>query len=240
MEKISVLVVEDEWIVSEEIKEILIQQGYDVVGQADDSNGALEILEKYTPDILLLDINIKGNLDGIELANLVLTKQQPIIIFLTAYHDQYFLNRAKQAKPAAYIVKPFDEKNLIAAIEIAVSNTALPNNNSEELSYKVNNFIFYKTQTKFSKIEISNISFVKAEGSYIEVVSPEAKVTLALNLKNFESKLADRRFMRVHRSYLINLEQVDSFSGNTIYIGEEAIPISTELREDVLKRFKFI
>jgi DNA-binding LytR/AlgR family response regulator len=241
MEKISVLVVEDELIVSEEIKEVLIANGYHVIGQAAEAKKALSIIEEAVPDVVLMDINIKGSMDGIELANEILSKYQPAIIFLTAFHDNYFIERAKTVRPAAYLVKPFDEKNLIAAIEIAFGNTSLQVASlPEETTYKVNDSIFFKSQTRFTKFSVASILFVKAEGSYIDVFTESGKTTLAINLKQFEARLADPRFMRVHRSYLINLDRVDSLSGNILYIHEERIPVSLENRDDLMKRFKLI
>jgi DNA-binding LytR/AlgR family response regulator len=241
MEKINVLIVEDELIVSEEIRELLIAQGYFVIGQAADSNSALSIIEEVVPDVVLMDINIKGAMDGIELANVILSRYQPAIIFLTAFYDNYFIERAKTVRPAAYLVKPFDEKNLIAAIEIAFGNGALqvatiPN----ETTYKVNDSIFFRNQSRFTKFSIPSIMYVKAEGSYIDIVTESGKTTLAINLKKFEARLADPRFMRVHRSYLVNLDCVDSLAGNTLYVREESIPISSEHRDEVMKRFKLI
>ncbi len=119
MQKVRVLIVEDEWIISEEIKEILQKKGYEVVGQAEDAKSALEILQDAVADVVLTDIQIKGKMDGIDLAHEITSKYLCAIIFLTAFDDEHFLNRAKKVKPATYIVKPFEERNLKAAIEIA-------------------------------------------------------------------------------------------------------------------------
>lgn len=119
MQKGRLLIVEDEWIISEEIKEILQKHGYVIIGQAEDAISALEILQDAEVDVVLMDIRIKGSMDGIELAHEIISKYQCAIIFLTAFDDEHFLSRAKKVKPATYIVKPFEERNLKAAIEIA-------------------------------------------------------------------------------------------------------------------------
>ena len=96
MKNIKVLIVEDEWIVSEEIKELLTQSGFQVVGQAEDAESALQILAEDEADVALLDINIKGGIDGIQLAHEIIQKYNSALIFLSAYDDEHFINRQKR------------------------------------------------------------------------------------------------------------------------------------------------
>ena len=112
MSSIKVLIVEDELIVSEEIKELLSLAGFQVIGQATSGVEALTYMEQHKADVALLDINLDGPMDGIDLAHKVLKKHSCAIIFLTAFADDQFFARAKQVQPAAYIVKPFEERNL--------------------------------------------------------------------------------------------------------------------------------
>lgn len=240
MEKIKILIVEDEWIVSEEIKEILLQNDYEVIGQADSSDLAMSIINEIFPDVVLMDINIKGKLNGIELASKILAIGNPAIIFLTAYSDDQFIERSKKVRPAAYLVKPFEEKNIKASIEIAYNNLSTNKTVDSDSIYQVNDYIFLKQGDKFSKVSILDILFVKAEGSYIDIYLKDRKITLAVNLKNFHTRLNDPRFMRVHRSYLVNIEQISSISGNSIYVYDEVIPISHEHKDELLSRLKLI
>ena len=113
MNKIKVLVVEDEWIVSQEITEILESNNFEVIGQAADAKKALELVSSNPPDVALLDINIKGEIDGIELAKSLRSKFSLAIVFLTAYSDNQSVNRAKEVNPQSFLVKPFNEKNVI-------------------------------------------------------------------------------------------------------------------------------
>jgi DNA-binding NarL/FixJ family response regulator len=121
-EKIRALIVEDEWITSEEIKGILEADNITVVSQEDRAEDALKLIQKEPIDVALLDISIKGKLDGIELAKQINESQKTAIIFLTAHDKDEFIERAKEVVPAAYILKPFNAKNLLITVKMAISN----------------------------------------------------------------------------------------------------------------------
>ena len=241
MEGIRVLIVKDELIVSEEIKEMLIQNGYEVIGQAKSAKVALEILTQTPADIAITDINIKGDTDGIELAYEIVKNHSCAIIFLTAYDDSRFLDRAKKVKPAAYIVKPFEERNLKVAIEMAFSSldNSIEEDHSSD-SFFIADSIFIKDNNRFKKIRLDDVLYIEAVGSYSDIHIGDDKITLSINLKKFEERLSDPNFLRVHRSYLINTEKIDEFEGNTIYIKKNPIPLSASHREEFLKRLKLI
>jgi DNA-binding LytR/AlgR family response regulator len=239
MEKIKILIVEDELIVSEEIKEILIESGYDVVGQADNGSKSLGLAEQHLPDLVVMDINIKGEMDGITVAGILRQKLNPAIIFLTAYYDKAFIDRAKKIQAAAYLVKPYDKKNLLAAIEMAIGNQGKSLGETND-SYRVNDGIFIKEQSNFVKIHLDAILYVEAVGSYIDIHTTTGRQTLAINLKTFEERVGDPRFFRVHRSFLVNLNAIEVLSGNTIQIKDRSIPISGPHRDEFMKRYKFI
>ena len=240
MANIRVLIVEDQFIVSEEIKEILLQKGYHVVGQCASADEALSLLESQTCDVAILDINIEGDKDGIDLANEILNRHQIAIIFLTAYADKQFLDRAKQVKPAAYIVKPFEETNLHMAVEIAFNNLLSNGVVPKQEAFQVKDFVFIKDSSRYRKIQLEQIMYAVAEGSYTRVLMEHTSVTLAINLKTFESHLSSPEFMRIHRSYVINLKKIEEYEGNRVFINEESIPISSSFKEDFMKRFTFL
>ncbi len=122
MQKIKVLIVEDEPLIAEDIKEILLQVNYDVVGNAFNKEQAFEILKNTTPDIAILDINLGNNTDGILIAEHINQHYQIPFLFLTSYSSKLILDKVKHTYPMGYIVKPFDEADLFTGIEIALSN----------------------------------------------------------------------------------------------------------------------
>ena len=128
MSNIRVLIVEDEPIIAENIAMYLNNNDFTVSGMALDDEEARFQLEKNTPDAVLLDINLDGLIDGIDIAGHINRNYQLPFLFLTSYADKETLERAKTVEPWGYVVKPFNEKSLLASLEIAVSNFAQRSN----------------------------------------------------------------------------------------------------------------
>jgi DNA-binding NarL/FixJ family response regulator len=122
MSKIKILIVEDEPLIAEDIKEILLQVNYDVVGIAFTKEQAFEILKNSQPDFALLDINLGNNTDGILIAERINQQYHIPFLYLTSYSTKIILDKVRHTFPMGYIVKPFDEADLFTGIEIALSN----------------------------------------------------------------------------------------------------------------------
>jgi len=116
----SILLVEDEGIIVLQLKELLEQNGYRVSGTTAYGEDAVVIAEKDPPDLICMDIELMGKIDGIEAARKIHEHTNIPIIYLTAYSDSLRLNRAKETVPYSYIVKPFNERELLAAIDMAL------------------------------------------------------------------------------------------------------------------------
>ena len=124
MNKLRVLIVEDEPVIAENISMYLDNADFEVSGIAYDSEEAFEQLKNNTPDAAILDVNLESKEDGIDIASLINKKYQFPFLFLTSYSDKETLQRAKGVNPSGYIVKPFNERTLLASLEIAISNYA--------------------------------------------------------------------------------------------------------------------
>jgi len=130
MSKLRILIVEDEPVIAENISMYLDNTDFEVSGIAYDSAEANEQLNNNTPDAAILDINLGSEEDGIEIAAQLNEKYNIPFLFLTSYADKNTLDRAKAVKPSGYIVKPFNEKTLLASLQIAISNHAAENNHN--------------------------------------------------------------------------------------------------------------
>lgn len=124
MSKLRVLIVEDEPVIAENISMYLDNNDFEVSGIAYDSIEANEQLQNNTPDAAILDVNLESEEDGIDIAARINQKYNLPFLFLTSYSDKDTLQRAKKVNPSGYIVKPFNEKTLLASLEIAISNHA--------------------------------------------------------------------------------------------------------------------
>ena len=125
MSQIRVLVVEDEPLIAEDIRETLDNIDFLVSGVSYDDETALKELSENTPDIALLDVNLGCELDGIDIAEIINKEYKIPFIFLTSYADRGTVDRAKHTRPMGYIVKPFDERDLFTTLEIALHNYSL-------------------------------------------------------------------------------------------------------------------
>ncbi|HRD58441.1 MAG TPA: response regulator transcription factor [Ferruginibacter sp.] len=128
MNRYKILIVEDEPVIAENISIYLNNYDFEVCAIAYDCDEALEQLKTNTPDAVILDINLESNKDGIDIAITINEHYQIPFLFLTSYADKNTLERAKVVKPYGYIVKPFNEKTLLATLSIAISNHAFEKN----------------------------------------------------------------------------------------------------------------
>lgn len=131
-----VYIIEDEAVVSEFLRTKLESIDYDVVGEAKRGEKAVEYCRDNPVDMLLVDIRLDGELDGIETAKKILQDTDCVIIYITAYSDPELLERAKGTEPAGYLIKPIDEEELVCTMEIALSNQSLKEQRDRALREK--------------------------------------------------------------------------------------------------------
>lgn len=120
--KYSILIVEDEPLIAEDIAGSLAEYGFAVAGIAYDASTAMEMISAYRPDAVLLDINLGPGPDGVEVAHFIRIQHDVPFVFLTSHSDKHTLDRAKHTFPAGYLLKPFDGNELMTSLEIALFN----------------------------------------------------------------------------------------------------------------------
>ncbi|MES2774417.1 MAG: response regulator [Bacteroidota bacterium] len=242
---IKILVVEDEMLIGAKISMQLTNMGYEVTGILPRGEEALLHVEDSCPDIILLDINLKGNLDGIQTAERLMQRHTIPIIYLTANSDDATFNRAKHTKPFAFISKPYKQLDLQRAIELTISRMAetatgaLPDiEKDEEQPFILSDRIFVRYKDKMVKIMIGDILFMEADRNYSRIFTENREYLLSITLKAIEDRFTDKRFLRIHRSYIINLQHVDEVAESHVAIGQKKIPLSTGLKEQLLQRIQ--
>ncbi len=242
---IKILVVEDEMIIAAKISMQLTSLGYEVTGILPRGEDAIQHVKENKPDIILLDINLKGKLDGIETALQIQQFAQIPIIYLTANSDEATFNRAKPTKPYAFISKPFKQLDLQRAIELTISrmaeNATGINNEStagEEQPFILSDRIFVRYKEKMIKIMLADILYMEADRNYSRIFTSSREYVLSIPLKSIEEKMSMQLFMRIHRSYLINITHVDEVAENHVIIAKKSVPIGTGMREQLMHRIK--
>ena len=232
-------VVEDELIIARTILNTLDELGYSHCGPAINYTEAIEMLEQNKPDLLLLDIQLSGKKDGIDVAQKVNELYQVPFIFLTANSDAETIDRAKRVKPHAYIVKPFTKGELFAAVEIAFSNFTGNRINvkpEQAASYHTKDFMFVKDGYVFRKIFFSELLYLESDANYVTLhLKLQKKVMVRSTLNDFIEQLDQKTFIRIHRSYSVNINLVDDVFPTEVSVEGIKIPIGKAYREELFK-----
>lgn len=239
MEKIKVLIVEDKLLVAENIAAMLRKHSLDIAGICATGEEAIELVEESRPDLILMDIELAGALDGISTAKLILEKYVTPIIYLSDYTDQKTVDRAKKTAPANYLSKPFQETDLIRAIDIAFNNA-----NAALKTHKrplLNDHVFLRTDNQ-SYVKISNekILYLEADRAYCNIVTEEKLFKMSISMNHIHEQLDNEKFVKVHRSFVINIGKISSLEGNVIHIGKHEVQMSKEFKEGLMDRLKII
>ena len=242
---IKILVVEDEMIIGAKISMQLTSLGYEVTGILPRGEEAILHIQENKPDIVLLDINLKGKLDGIETAIHIQQLADIPIIYLTANSDEVTFNKAKATKPAAFISKPFKQLDLQRAIELTISRMAekatganMENNANDGQPFILSDRIFVRHKERMIKIMIADSLYIEADRNYSRIFTANKECLLSITLKTIEEKLPSKLFIRIHRSYIINLTHVDEVADSYVMIAQKPIPLSAGLKESLLQRIQ--
>ena len=240
--RIKILIVEDEMLIAANIAIQLETLGYEVAGIIPRGEEAIKSVQHEKPDLVLMDINLKGELDGIETAIKMQQEDSIPIIYLTANSDDAHFNRAKATSPYAFLSKPFKKLDLQRAIELASVRILQESNEpkTEPNSLKLEDRIFVRQNDLMCKIIIADILYLEADRNYCQVFTKDKNYLLINTLKNMEDKLPADTFQRIHRSYIINLKQVNEFNHNNITVGNKILPMSKELRPELMARLQTI
>jgi DNA-binding LytR/AlgR family response regulator len=249
MTKPKILISEDEVIIAEDIAACLEELGYETCA-IDAGEDTLEKIRETQPDLVLLDINLKGDADGIEIGSRIKEEFGIPFIYLTAYADKDTVDRAKKTEPDGFLAKPFDEKNLRSAIEIALyKHGSLPKPAEGEAVVPAKNlkengahadYIFVKVKHRIIKVHYSDILWVEAYDNYSFIVTAEQKYLVSSTLKDMEHKLPPDNFVRVHRSYIANLDKVEALEENSVVFAKGDVPIGKSYKKALMSRFNII
>ena len=247
-EMFSILIVEDEGIVANDIAARLMQTGYTIAGIADNYNDAINLFKIKAPDLVLLDITIKGKKNGVDIATEINNLLPTPFIFVSAHTDAETLERAKNTFPASYMVKPFTTSHLLIAIELAIHNFAYQKNistssaespaDSQEELYLNQDFIFIKDNNTFIKLHQADVLYMEAKDNYIKVVTVEKSYLIRCTLTKIITRMKKHFFVQVHRSYCINIDKLESFTEHEVLLGTHKIPIGRNYKEDFVNRFE--
>jgi len=253
-EKIHVMIVEDESIVAMDLAAGLEQDGYTIAGITDNFDEAVKMFSTGQVDILLMDIHIHGDKDGVDTAAALMKIKQVPLIYLTAFTDAGTIERVKHTNPSAFLTKPYNIENVRIAIDLALHHfaetkpasgtgkvlpmQATPGKRTDKESFlQLKEYIFIKQNYRFVKFKLSEVLFVEADNNYVNLHTRDQKFALRLPLADLLERLQFPRLIRIHRSYAVNLDEINSFDDQLIRVGQHEIPIGRNYRQDFMDQF---
>ena len=244
--KIRIVIVEDEFVIAEDIRMTLGDHGYEILAIFDRAETALPFIIKENPDMVLVDIQLGGAMDGVELVKQLRAKANLPVVYLTANSDAATYERARNTHPNAFLIKPFTPVNLLASVDIALFNFSegtTAEKIDKDLSAHptgqellINQSLFVRINGRYRKIQSDEILFIEASGSYVHIQTPVERYTLSQNLTNFQKKTPLANLIRIHRSYIVNVDKVESFEESCVFIQNHKLPLSDNFRTEFLAR----
>ena len=216
-----------------------------LVASCQDAFDAMSVLSAQKIDLMFVDINMP-DLNGMDFVRSLTEK--PLVIFTTAY-SEYAVEGFK-VDALDYLLKPFGFQDFLKAVDKAYKwwefrtkghGTVAPPSTPSELSFN-DGTLFVKSDYRVTRINLADIKYIEGMSEYVRIfVEGEAKPIMPLlSMKRLEETLPPSQFMRVHRSYIVNINSVDSFIGNMLFIGNCRIPISKSHKNEVLERLNLI
>lgn len=227
-----ILIVEDELLIAEMLREMLLELGYQVVGVARDYRNALSYLaHRNDIDLCFVDINLEAEQSGFDVVKSIRENYFVPFVFLTSYSDKQTITNAAAFGPEAYLVKPFSATDLLTTVEIIRSRKQRAAGNEEE------KIILLKDGSLTVKVSKEKILWLKSDNIYVEVKTAAKTYLVRNSLERFLEELNDASFVRTHRSFAVNIDKVEAVSGQELHIGTERIPLSRKYRDAIHQQF---
>jgi DNA-binding LytR/AlgR family response regulator len=242
MSQLKILIVEDDAMISSSLKEILEMLDHQVVGIAEDADLAINLCNEHAPQLALLDIQIGGDIDGVDLAEIINDQFDIPFIFTTAFADNATIARAKERAPYGYLVKPYGIKDINAAIEVAMVAYGRLKTAEKKggMSKIIDNSLFLKVDTKLIKVKIEDILYIEAKGDYALFKTKAKGYIVHSTMKKVQERLEEFNFQKVHRSFVVNLSKIIDIEESNLLIEDKVIPISRANKEALIDKLNLL
>jgi DNA-binding LytR/AlgR family response regulator len=243
--KLNIVVVEDEAIIADHIMMSLRTLGFRPWGPAMNLKEAIGYVERGPVDLVLIDINLNGENDGIQLGHHLKQHHSVPHVFLTANKDPKTVQAAKWTVPMGYIVKPFQRSELYSNIEIAMSNWQLLQavvhpqlNDSGPVETAEAGVFFVQINGRRIRIFADEIVVVTGAHVYVQIELQNGVVhVVRASMNQILKNLSPQRFFRIHRSHIVNLSYAEQFDGRFLLVKGRAFPVSKNRKQRLIELF---
>lgn len=213
----NIFIVEDEVALAENVETILSLSGYTIVGKEGDGDRAFDLILKLKPDLILMDVMLQGKISGIDLSQMIRQVSDIPIIFITAHSDKSYLERISTLNYDSYILKPFSKEVLISTIYLSSLKQSRKGYSNNVLNIRDKGFIVPLKEDK--------IIMLKADGLYTRIYTTEREYVIRDILKDVTSRLSENKFLRIHKSFIVNLDFVTAFNSKEVTVKKFVVPI---------------
>ena len=251
----TILIVEDELLIAADIERTLVRLGHAPLEPVDSSEEALEVLSSQAVELVLMDVNIAGTMDGIATALQVRRQFNLPVVFLTARTDTPTINRAKVADPYGYITKPYTDDSIKVAVELALYKAyqspaprpalvAPPVEPAPEpvvvTADKVDDFMFVAKGARWVKVYLKDIVYFEAKQNYVQLHTETEKLVFYHTFKQLEAKLPSS-FLKTHRSFIVNLDHVRAYEEGAVEMSNKVfVAVSRTFTADLRNRLQLL
>ena len=226
-------------MVAQDLTIKLKKLGYEIVGIASTMESATELTLNTSPDIYITDIALEGQAyDGIDIINHLYSLHKAPVIYLTASSESTTVKKALASLPAAFMLKPFRVSEFSINIDLAISNFQ-SNYSLKKANELITDSIFIPDNFVYRRIKKNDILYIQADSGYLNIFTSKGnKHNVSTPLKNFERQFKDSNFVRISKSYIVNIDYVSAINGNLLYLGSgKSFKIGPTKRQELLSSF---
>ncbi|MFH6992186.1 LytR/AlgR family response regulator transcription factor [Flavobacterium sp. FlaQc-48] len=247
MDNINVLIIEDTPEQSDALVKVLIENNYTITGVAANFTDALKLFYENTIDVIIIDVFLDGKPDGITFAesiNIIPNASKPFV-FLTSSQDRQIFERAKLTKPFSFLLKPFNELEILYAIEMAVEKFYVQTNvfmSEEQDTVISDDYLFIKKKNSLKKVAINEILYIEVEERYCNIITEKEKFVIQISLTKISNLLDKNKFVKTHRNTIVNTDKIEEIilADNLIILkGDHKINLS-DTYKDFLKKMNIL
>ena len=247
MENLNILIIEDDKELALELSEILEDYKYNVVAVARNYKDALTKYYQFNIDLVIIDIFLGDNPEGITFAETISTVPNAIkpFLFLTSSKDQQIFERAKLTNPFRYLLKPFNELELLYAIEMAIEKFYGQINvfaSKTEDTVIAKEYLFIKKKNTLKKVNFNNIIYIEVDNRYCNIITEIENFIIQISLSKVYEYLTQNFFKQVHRKYIVNTDMIEeiSLSKNSLLLKNNHLISFSESYRDIIKSFSIL
>ncbi|MFN3997368.1 LytR/AlgR family response regulator transcription factor [Algoriphagus sp.] len=236
MEKTKILIVEDDMIIAANISLQLSNLGYEVTGIETKAEEAVHHALETKPDMILMDIQLKGGSNGIDAAHAIRKYLDIPLIYLTANVDDATFQKAKETHPFAFIAKPFTNLNLertIALVEEKILEKRTTVSVEDTFEDSQEDRIFIRNNNKLVKVMLDDILYVEADRNYCKITTKAQSFMVVSPMNKFCEKIDPRNFIRIHRSFVVNFSKLEAVAESYVEVNGKLIPIGKQYKEEL-------